>query len=144
MLNNTSQHCGCVTGWRALKGTLQRIRRRRAGRKWSRSDKRGNKRKEWNEWQVEQVVQSRNSVTRQRRFVAPGERVEGNSLETGTRDVRVRGAMTLVKVDRIWTSRAEFTWQEEGRSPSGCLLQGWFRERKCQRRGEQSLDPQNR
>ena len=141
MFNNTSQHRGCVTGWRALKGTFRRIRRRRVGRKWSHSEQHGNEKKEWNEWQVEQVVQSSNSVTRQRRFVAPGETVEGNSLETGPRDVRVRGSMKLAKVDRSWTTRAEFTWQEEGRSPSGCLLQGWFRERECQRRGEQSLDP---
>lgn len=54
----------------------------------------------------------------------PAETVEGNRSETGTRDVRVSRAMKLAQVDGIWTSRAEFTWQEEGHSPSGCLLQG--------------------
>lgn len=63
MCNNTSQQRGRVAGWRAVTGVWQRVRRRGMVRKWSHT---GNEWEEQNEGLSKQVVQSDNSVTRQR------------------------------------------------------------------------------
>lgn len=52
-----------MAGWRAVTGVWQRVRRRGMVRKWSHT---GNEWEEQNEGLSKQVVQSDNSVTRQR------------------------------------------------------------------------------
>lgn len=65
MCNNTSQQRGRVAGWRAVTGMWQRVWRRGMVRKQSHT---GNEWEEQNEWPSKQVVQSDNSVTRQRKL----------------------------------------------------------------------------